>query len=261
MNYDISVVMPALNEEVNIQRAVEDVMDAFYRLKISGEIIVVDDGSIDRTLEIVNRIIKKNSFISIVYHDKPKGIGASFWAGVLKSQSDLVTLLPGDGEGNAYELLQYLPLMNHVDLIIPFAYNAREVRPFIRWAISKIFTIIINLSFGSSLTYTNGFVIYRKCVLKDITLKNGGFFYQAELIIKTLKRRYLYAEVPLALHKRLEGDSTALTIKPFFKVVGGYFSTIFAIYLFDTKYNPLSKDSVTFLRRKQLKKTTKDKRC
>ena len=252
MNYAISVIMPALNEEDNIARAVEDVVEALNRLRISGELIVVNDGSTDQTEVIVNSLIEKYPFISMINHDKPKGIGTSFWDGVWKSRSEIVTLLPGDGEGNAYEILCYLPLMDYVDLIIPFVYNT-NVRPLLRRIISKVFTGIINLSFGTSLNYTNGFVIYRKCLLKNISLKDAGFFYQTELLIKCLKRGYLYAEVPVALSQRIGGKSKGLTFKSIYTVIISYFSTIFAIYSPGKRDGYIAPDSVTAVRWEQLK--------
>lgn len=79
-------------------------------------------------------------------------------------------MLPGDAENDAYEILRYLPLMEHVDIVIPFIYN-KNVRSRKRRIISKFYKGIINLSFGRMLNYMNGSVMYRKCVLQNITLK------------------------------------------------------------------------------------------
>ena len=61
---------------------------------------------------------------------------------------------------------------------------------------------IINLSFGMLLNYMNGAAMFRKSILRDYNLQNTGFFFQTELLIKSIKKGYLYAEVPCALKKR-----------------------------------------------------------
>lgn len=244
--------MPALNEESNISKAVENVVEAFNRLNIHGEIVVVNDGSVDRTKEIVAELIEKYPFIQLICHDKPKGVGTSYWEGIWKSRGEIVTMLPGDAENDAYEILRYLPLMDHVDIVIPFIYN-KNARTWKRKLISKFYKGIINISFGMLLNYMNGSVMYRKCVLQNITLKSSGFFYQTELLIKSIKNGYFYAEVPSALQKRLSGESKALTFKSLFKVIHGYLYTIGAIYLFDRKDRPIVSDSITALRQRQLK--------
>lgn len=251
MKYKISVIMPALNEEDNISKALENVVKSFVQLDVLGEIILINDGSTDRTKMIVEELIDKYPFIQLICHDKPKGIGASYWEGVWKSKGEIVTMLPGDAENDAYEILRYLPLMDHVDIVIPFIYN-KNVRSWKRRMISKFYKGIINLSFGMLLNYMNGTVMYRKCVQQNITLRSSGFFYQTELLIKCIKSGYLYAEVPCALSPRLCGESKALTFKSLFEVIRGYFSTVVSIYIFDRKNKFIIQNSVTALRDRQL---------
>lgn len=255
MLYKVSVIIPALNEEDNIFKAVENVVESFGRLNISGEIVLVNDGSDDQTEVIMENMMRKYSFMQLICHDKPKGIGASYWEGVGKSQGEIVTMLPGDAEIDAYEILRYLPLMNTVDIVIPFFYNW-NIRSLKRRIISKLYKGIINLSFGMLLNYMNGPVMYRKCILKYVTLKSSGFFYQTELLIKCINSGYLYAEVPCALRLRISGKSKALTFKSLFKVIHGYLFTIAAIYMFDRKERFIVPDSVTALRYRQHKETS-----
>ena len=251
MKYKISVIMPALNEQDNISNAIENVVKAFHKLNVSGEIIVVNDGSTDRTASIVEGLMGKYPFIQLVYHEKPQGIGASYWDGIWKSEGEIVTMIPGDGENDTYEVLRYFPLMDHVDIVIPFIYN-RNVRSLSRRLISKLYKGIINLSFGMLLNYMNGNVIYRKCILQDITLKSRGFFYQTELLIRTLKNGYLYAEVPCALQQRSSGRSKALTFKSLLRVIRGYLYMVVSVYLFDNKNKHIASDSITALRYRKL---------
>jgi glycosyltransferase involved in cell wall biosynthesis len=244
MFYKISVIVPALNEENNITRAIESIIESFNKIQCSGEIIVVNDGSVDKTESIVSVFIKKYQFVRMIKHDKSKGIGASFWDGVSVAQGEFVTLSPGDAENNVYEILRYLPLMDHVDIVVPFVYN-REARSLNRRIISKLYKAIINFSFGMLLNYMNGSVLYRRCVLQSFTLKSNGFFFQTELLIKALKKGYLYAEVPSALQQRDFGESKALTLKSLLKVITGYISMMAEVYLFNKNDKLIEPDSIT----------------
>ncbi len=237
---DLTVVMPALNEEKNICPAIDASIKAFESLNIDGEIIVIDDGSSDRTEELARGVIQKNGRIRMIKHDTPKGIGASFWDGVKTANGDAVVLLPGDNEVDAEEALRYFPLMKHVDIIIPFVYN-KEVRNPFRNFLSSIFISIVNMTFRVNLHYTNGTVIYRKVVLSKLSHRSNGFFYQAENLIKLIKQGYLFAEVPYYLQRRKFGTSTAVSYPSLYNVIKGYFSLIKAIYFSDAYTNDRNK--------------------
>ena len=119
--------MPALNEENSIHYAIQNVIASFNKLSLNGEIIIVNDGSTDETKRICESIVSQHSNIHLINHRKSEGIGKSYWDGVKESKGECVTWIPADGENNAYEILRYFPLMEHVDIIIPYVYN-REMR-------------------------------------------------------------------------------------------------------------------------------------
>jgi glycosyltransferase involved in cell wall biosynthesis len=247
--------MPALNEEQNLSNAIENVLDSLKKLNINGEIIVVNDGSSDATESIAKDFSQKYDFIKVVSHSSPQGIGRSFWDGFLQSSSEFVTFVPGDGENNAYEILRYLKLAEDVDVVIPFVFNL-EARSFYRQIVSKLYNKIIKYTFGISLHYTNGTVIYRTSVLRQFDLKCNGFFYQTELLIKTIRAGYLFAEIPYALRVREKGKSKAITFKALKKVIQDYLATFKSIYFkkVDIKKEWTS-DSATQKRWRQVEQT------
>lgn len=246
--YAITAVMPALNEEGNLAAAVANVLESYERMGISGQVIVVNDGSSDRTGEMAEEFCRLNSNVTVIHHATPAGIGASFWDGVRSAGGDVVTMLPGDGENDAAEILRYLPLMQQVDIVVPFVFN-REVRSFRRRLLSIVYREIIKASFGLSLNYMNGTVMYRRCIFEGIELKCSGFFYQTELLIKTIKRGYLYAEVPYALNVRGGGESKATTFASLKKVARAYLETFAEVQLGDPLEGKIVAGSVTAERR------------
>ena len=240
--------MPALNEENGIHDAIQNVVESYKKLSLNGEIIIVNDGSTDATKRISESFVSQHTNVHLINHRKSQGIGKAYWDGVKVSKGECITWIPADGENDAFEILRYLSLMDHVDIIVPYVYN-KETRSWKRRLLSKTYKAIINLSFGMILNYMNGTVIFRRSILEEIDLRSGGFFFQTELLIKTIKKGYLYAEVPYGLNIRASGQSKALSLSSLYKVISGYIGMLFSVYVSGNRERSLSHDSVTLKRR------------
>lgn len=225
----LSVIMPALNEENNIQAAVENTLQAFEDFQIEGEVIVINDGSTDKTPDIVRDIMAQDDRVSMIEHEDPQGIGAAFWDGVDLAKGNIVSMFPGDNENDPWETLRYYKLLEQVDIIIPFVFN-KEVRSLFRNALSFIYRFIINTTFLVYFNYTNGTVLYRKSILEQITHRSTGFFFQTDILVRTVKRGYLFAEVPYRLGARSHGVSKAVTFPSLVQVIKGYLRLVHDIY-------------------------------
>jgi len=219
----ITVMMPALNEEANIKRAASDLIRVFQNTGYDWEIVLIDDGSSDGTGRIVDEIAEGESRVKVIHHVWPRGIGSCFREGIEESTKEVITWLPGDGENDPSELLKYLPLIEHVDIIIPFVINKR-VRPLSRRILSAIYLAIINATFGTRFNYTNGNIIYRKKIFDMIKPQSNGFLVHAECLVRAIRAGFTFAEVPITLKERLEGDSKALLINSFFCVCREFIS-------------------------------------
>ncbi|MBF0315050.1 MAG: glycosyltransferase family 2 protein [Oligoflexia bacterium] len=226
----VSVIIPALNEEKNIREAIESVLRSFEKLNIDGEVIAVDDGSSDNTGKIMNEMVAIYANVKKIAHRTPHGIGGAFWSGVTLASKEIVTVSPGDNENDPEQILSYLGLTSEVDIIVPFVYNV-DIRAKGRRLISSLYRLIINMSFGTNLNYTNGTVLYRRAILKDVALRSRGFFYQAELLIKLIRLGYLFAEVPCFLSKRTSGKSKATTIRSFIRIIQSYCKLVLEIHV------------------------------
>ena len=218
----ITVVMPALNEELNVGEAVRDALRAFEAFGLDGEVVVVNDGSTDGTSDKIKALMAEDPRVRTIRHDVPHGIGASFWDGVDQASKEAVVMLPGDNENDPAECFRYAGLLADVDIIVPFVFN-REARSALRKIVSFAYQFVINLSFGTSFNYTNGTVIYRRAVLTELEHRSKGFFFQTDILVRTVKMRgYLFAEVPYRVRQRIGGRSTALSFKTFRRVSGDY---------------------------------------
>jgi glycosyltransferase involved in cell wall biosynthesis len=225
----LSVIMPALNEEKSILEAIGDTLKAMDDFSIEGQIIIVNDGSTDKTGELVAEAMNGDNRITTIHHDTPKGIGASFWDGVDAATGAAVIMLPGDNENDPCEIFRYFDLLQHVDIVIPFLYN-REVRPLFRNILSFIYRFIINTTFLVNINYTNGTVLYRKDVLLELNSRSTSFFFQTDILVRLVKEGYLFAEVPYKVRKRDGGKSKAITFPSLMQVIKGYFQLVKDVY-------------------------------
>lgn len=225
----LSVVMPCLNEEANVAAAIDETLRAFDHYDIDGTIVVVNDGSSDGTAEVISGWVERDSRVSLLSHAQPQGVGASFWDGIRVAKGDFVMLMPGDNENDPLDALCYYYLTQDVDIIVPFIMNV-EVRSKARRVISSLYRLVINISFGMNLNYTNGTVIYNRHLLDGIDLKTTGFLYQSELLIKLIRVGYFYAETPHLLAARGSGKSKALTLRSLLNVMGGYLRLVWEVH-------------------------------
>jgi glycosyltransferase involved in cell wall biosynthesis len=219
----ISVVMPALNEEHNIKAAIDTVISSFREYNLAGEIVVINDGSTDNTVNFIKEEISlgKGYNIKLINHDKPHGVGASFWDGVDLSEGDIVVMLPGDNENDPREIFRYYKLLEHVDIVIPFVFN-KEVRSIFRNTLSFVYRFIINSTFFVNFNYTNGTILYRRSILKDLDYRSSGFFFQTDILIRLVRKGYLFSEVPYKLSVRKGEASKAVSFPSLLQVIKGY---------------------------------------
>jgi len=231
-----SVIMTALNEEKNVLDAINNTLKAFSDFNIEGELIVINDGSTDGTGKIIRSVMARDTRLRIIDHDSPRGVGYSFWDGVSAAKGEVVNWFPGDNENDPCEIFRYLKLLDEVDMVIPFVRN-KNIRPPFRNFLSGLYMFIINATFSTSLNYTNGTALYRRCVLNSLKHKSDGFFFQTDIIMRLVKQGYLFAEVPYNLGSREGGRSKAISFSSLWKVSKAYLNLVKGIYLEKERLN------------------------
>jgi glycosyltransferase involved in cell wall biosynthesis len=249
----ITFIVPALNEEENILLVIDSAMAALERSQIIGEIVVINDGSTDKTSLLVEEKIKQfPETIKMIIHPFSQGIGASFWDGVEEALGDIVVMLPGDNENDPNEILRYYSLMEQVDIVVPFIFN-KEMRPFFRRLLAALYHFIIKVSFSFDLRYTNGTTLYRRSLLQELSHRSFGFFFQTDILVRLVKKGYLFAEVPHKLSPRHSGSSKAMKLSSLVCLMKEYLY-LFGDYYFKKKQlfkGEYAADSITRIRKKE----------
>lgn len=104
---DISIVIPIYNEQDNIIQLIREVRDTLEK-KINFEIIIVDDGSDDKTYEVVKKIKKINKNITVISHKKNYGQSIGLRTGIIEANSEYIVTLDGDGQNDPRDILKLI---------------------------------------------------------------------------------------------------------------------------------------------------------
>ena len=208
---NLSVCVPAFNEEENIEEAVNDLMDVLTEAVAMFEIIIVDDASVDSTLRIATKLSENNKQIKVIRHIKNQGIGTSYRDALAVAEYEYFTWFPSDHENYAKELADCVPYLKN-DRVVTSHHLEHDGRPGFRKMISRLYTWILNKSFGMDLKYYNGLTVFPVKVLKSVSLAAKGFAFSAESIIHSVRIGCEVVELSAPLRGRNSGKSKALSL-------------------------------------------------
>src|SRR3954452_3127123 len=138
----LSIVLPCFDEEPNVARAIEEARRAARRFAEHFEILVVDDGSTDRTAEIAAR----EPDVRVLAHERNRGYGAAVRTGLDASRSEWVLLTDGDLQFDLSELEAFVPLADGHELIAGFRIDRADPAP--RRAAAHAWNALVRASFG-----------------------------------------------------------------------------------------------------------------
>jgi len=207
----LSVVIPCCNEELNVPRYAVELWPVLEFLGVEFEVIVVDDGSKDKTAAEVNKIAKPQ--IRLVRHEVNKGLGAAMRTGLAAATGDRLIFLDGDLTFNPMlipRLWQAMRERPEVDFVIgsPNLGGYGENIPTWRLLISKAANGVYRLLLGGPITSINQiFRLYKIEQLKQLPLAAVGFDINAEILFKLVFLGRKFIEVPTELTQRLHGVS------------------------------------------------------
>lgn len=122
MTKKFSIILPAYNEEKNISSTIASIADFFAAKQYPYEIIVVDDGSTDNTTKVSNALVKKNSTLRTIKHEKNQGKGAAVRSGMNIASGDIIFFLDSDGSTPIKEIEKLIPFFDAHEVVIGSRY-------------------------------------------------------------------------------------------------------------------------------------------
>jgi glycosyltransferase involved in cell wall biosynthesis len=210
MPYDpISAVLPAYNEEENIEKAARDMADVLRSLELNDwEVIIVDDGSKDRTGEISDRLAAEDpQHIRVFHHQPNRGYAEALKTGFTSARHPLVFYTDSDNQFDVKELTHLLPLIENADIVCGF--RIYRFDPLTRLILSWGFNLLVRIIFRINVRDIDcAFKLFRREIFDKVTIESKKFFVDAEILAKAKYYGFHLVEIGVRHYPRTAGSST-----------------------------------------------------
>jgi glycosyltransferase involved in cell wall biosynthesis len=198
----LSVIIPIYNEI----HTLEEIITRVQKTKLADEIVLVDDGSVDGTREIVSKFKDEKGFV-VVLHEKNQGKGAAVRNGFKAASGEIFLIQDADLE---YDPREYPNLLKPIeDGLAEVVYGSRflgasrRVAMFWHMIANKMLTLFTNILYDTILTdMETGYKVFKREVVDDMPLHAKRFDFEPEFTAKILKRKYRIFEVPITFNPR-----------------------------------------------------------
>lgn len=215
--------MPVFNEA----NTLEEIVTRVKSVGLADEIVIVDDGSVDKTPEILKKL-GGHAGVRVLTHAKNMGKGAAVRTGIQAAQGELVLIQDADLEYDPRDYKKLLdPIENNwADVVYGsrFLGGPRRTTMFWHMIANKMLTFLTNLLYNNILTdMETGYKLFRRDVLEKIEIKSNSFDFEPEITAKILKQRARIFEVPITFNPRDYSQGKKIKIKDAFAAVWALF--------------------------------------
>lgn len=203
----ITAVLPAYNEEANLERTVRDLAPVLAKASPDHEIIVVDDGSADRTAEVAARLGETVAGLRLLHHPRNLGYGEALRTGFAAATREWILLLDADGQFLPPELDRLLAAAPESDLVL--GYRKHRADSAHRRGYATVWRLLMWMLLGVRVRDVNcGFKLMRTAFVQSLDLRATGALISAELLAKAQGRGARMMEVEVSHRPRLHGHQT-----------------------------------------------------
>ena len=228
-DYSVSVIIPVFNEELTIGDVITRTRNTLEKIKIPYEVLVIDDGSVDRSLEI------SKSKEANVLRGTHQGKGHAIRSGFKRAKGNILVTLDADGSHKPEEIPLVLQCIieNKADFVIGSRFFNAEVNkakiPRVNRLGNRVFNSLIGLLTGMKISDSqSGFRAIKSAVIEEMTLNSRGYELESEMLVKALKMGVRVVEVPISFEQRTVGKSRLDPIKDGIRIL----NSIITSYLF-----------------------------
>jgi len=206
---NISLFLMVYNEEHIIEFAVLDCVKALSRITGKYEVIIVDDGSSDRTRAISLELAEAHEHVRLIAHEKNLGVGCAQKTGYYNSKYDLVTYVPGDYQVRVDAVEMMLPHIEDCDIVVGRRADRKDYRARVRAA--EFYNFTLRTMFGLRVRDIDSIKIIRKRVLDDIEIDSSSANVDVELMVRAHRRGYRIKEVDVPHYASAGGEQTGVS--------------------------------------------------
>jgi dolichol-phosphate mannosyltransferase len=208
----ITVLLPMYNEEKSAEPMIKLITKRLKGHKIPHEILVVNDGSTDKTHEVLKKLRRNIRQVRVINHKTNIGLGGALETGFKNAKTDLIVTMDADLTQDPMHIAEMLEeIENGHDMIIASRYingGGMSGVPPHRVVVSRLANMVFAVLFGIPVKdMTSGFRCYKRSMLKGVTVKDKGFASQLEILVKYSKKDPKIKEIPFVLVSRTTGES------------------------------------------------------
>jgi dolichol-phosphate mannosyltransferase len=214
MPRSLSIVMAAFDEEDALPACVARTLAFLAEHVPDGELIIVDDGSKDGTGALIDRLAATTAppgRVVALHLAQNSGMGAALLRGYAAAQKEWVTMMPADGQIDAYELLDFFAAADATGAdLITSLYRNREYTP-ARWALSLGLRALTTVIVGTR-ARTEGIYMLRRSVLEQLGARSHSFLLNLEIPIRAKRGGWKVETIHMNVHERIAGASKATSL-------------------------------------------------
>jgi glycosyltransferase involved in cell wall biosynthesis len=218
----LSVVLPAFNEEALLAGCVRQLHAALAALRVPAEIIVVNDGSRDRTAEIADGLARELPGV-VAVHQANQGIGGAFRTGVQRATGDYLMLWPADMPAEPADLEPFTRQFGRADVIVGVRQARLGYNPLMRFN-AWLYPRLVATFFGLRLRDVNWIHAYRRALFARVNLTQRGIPMLVEALVRLRDLGATFVEVDVVMKLRLGGVASASRFKVMWRTLTGLFN-------------------------------------
>jgi glycosyltransferase involved in cell wall biosynthesis len=217
---ELSIFFPFWNEEKNIESVVKKAKAIVKEKAQNWEILMVDDGSSDKTLSVCKKLaLTDPKHLRVISHQPNRGYGAALREGFENANYDYVVFNDGDGQFDFSEIDKFIRKIKNADIVVGFRRKRRDhpIRRVLMWLL-KIWDFIF---FGFYFKDIDcGFKLFRKSAVLTISpLKSEGAMITTEILAKARKAKLKIAEVEVRHYPRIYGDQSGGNLRVILRAI------------------------------------------
>lgn len=203
----LSLVLPAHNEEENIAAVVHDAEAVLPTIFSDYEVVVVNDGSKDRTGEIADQLAAANPHVRVIHHEVNRGYGDTITTGMNAANGDYIMFTDSDRQFDLRDLNRIAPYVPHYDIVA--GYRIKRNDPAMRLLYARLFNIAVQLLFNVHVRDIDcAFKVFHADVLKGMNLQARYGLINAEILAKANVRGRTIVEVGVNHLPRTAGEQS-----------------------------------------------------